>query len=116
MAQPIYTGSTILLYIEMWDKTKSEDKPTYRPHDAWLLPADVDEITLTIRKPGVAEDEVQTLTDGDITFTGRVGKWQAHFDADDGAGYYKPIWVGLTEDGYTGVEVTKPIRVKALPT
>jgi hypothetical protein len=45
-----------------------------------------------------------------------VGKWQAHFDADDGAGYYKPIWVGLTTDGYTGVEVTKPIRVKALPT
>jgi hypothetical protein len=109
----IYEGSTILLYFEMWDKRISEEKPTYRPHRAWLSEADVDEITLTIRKPGDAEDEVQTLSDG-ITYSGKVGRWQAHFDIDDGAGRYAAIFVGLTDDGYTGVEVTR-IRAKAWP-
>lgn len=115
MASPatIYTESTILLFFDMWDKSISEERPEHRPDDAWLLEADVDEITLTIRKPGETPDEEQTLTTG-ITYSGKAGRWQAHFDLDAGAGLYSAIFVGVTTDGYTGVEVTK-MRVKAWP-
>lgn len=109
----IYVDTTILLYFDMWDKTVSEEKPDYRPHDAWLLEADVDEITLTIRKPGDTPDEEQTLTSG-ITFSGTQGRWRAHFDIDGGQGTYWAIFEGVTVNDYVGVEVTK-IRAKAWP-
>jgi hypothetical protein len=114
VAETLYTDTTVLLYFDMWDKTVSEEKPEYRPHDAWLSTAEVDEITLTIRKPGEAADEVQTLSDGDITYTGTVGRWQAHFDIDGGAGSYAAIFKGVTNDGHVEVDVRK-LRAKAWP-
>jgi hypothetical protein len=113
MAGILYTGATVLFYFEMWDRTVSEEKPAYRPHEAWLLPADISTITLTIRKPGTAADEVKTLSGGGVTYTGRVGRWQAIFDVD-GPGAYATIFVGETTDGHTGVEVTQ-LRARAWP-
>lgn len=114
MADTLYVDSTILLYHEVWDKSLSEEKPAYRPHDAWLVPADVAEITLTIRKPGDTPDEVKTLSGGGIIYTGKVGRWQSDFDFDGGPGTYAAIFVVESTEGKTEVEVTR-IRAKAWP-
>jgi hypothetical protein len=113
VADTLYTDATQFVYFEMWNKKISPEKPEWRPHSAWFTDEDMDEITLTIRKPGDTPDEVQTLSDGDIVAT-EEGKWEAEFNFDGGAGPYAAIFKATTNGGKTGVKVTK-FRAKAWP-
>jgi hypothetical protein len=114
MAQTLYEHSTIVLFFDMWDNRISEEKPAYRPHEAWLSSSQVASIQLTIKKHGTAPDEVKTLAGGGVTPSGKAGQWKATFNIDGGPGAYAAIFKGTTSEGYVGVQVTK-IRAKAWP-
>ncbi len=114
MADKIYTDETISTAFEMWDGTISQTKPEYRPHSAWLLPANVSTITLTISKPAPAVDEVLTLAGGGVVYSGRPGEWRAVFNTNAGAGKYWIDWRGVTTTGYASVTVSS-VTAKARP-
>lgn len=117
--QPNWAGGHVTVYFEMWDGEVSPQKPTVRPHDAWIT--DPVSITLRIVKPGDDPDEIQTLVDDDIEVV-QAGEWRARFLADaepedfgdEDAVEYFAIWDGLTADGYNAPAVQR-IKVKRRP-
>ncbi len=110
----MYVDETVSTSFEMWNGAISETKPEYRPHSAWLLPANISTITLTISKPAPAVDEVKTLAGGGVIYSGSPGKWVATFNTDGGAGRYWIDWRGVTTDGHSSVTVEK-VTAKARP-
>lgn len=97
------------MYIEAWDGEVSTNKPTVRPHDAWIT--DPTAVTATIKKPGDAPDLELSLQDGEIVAV-RDGEWRVRFLADAGAGDYWCDGEVYTADGHIG---PAPIKVRVHP-